>query len=113
MSSIAAKSQIKKAESFKAEAEAKLKAKTWFASSTEQKYEDAAELYSKCANAYKVGGLFVEAAEAYVLASDLHLDKLKQTSEASRAMVDAGEWNEFGLIFFWTKPGNFLIPKHE
>lgn len=87
---LAQKSQLKKAEGFKAEAAAKLNERTWFSSSTEQKYEDAADLYLKAANAYKVGTFPIEAAQMYSEAADIYLGKLKQNNEASRALMDAG-----------------------
>jgi alpha-soluble NSF attachment protein len=81
--------QRKKGEAFLAEAEATLKKSTWFASSTERKNEDAAELYVKAANAYKVGAWHDEAADAYVKASEL-FKTLKNLGEASKALSDAG-----------------------
>jgi len=82
--------QRNKAESFIDEASKKLTKKTWFASSTEQKYEDAAELYDKAANAFKVGGFYPEAGDAYQKSAELYRDKLKQSGEASKALSNAG-----------------------
>jgi alpha-soluble NSF attachment protein len=84
------RAQRNKAEGYIDEADKKLNKKTWFASSTDQKYEDAAELYDKAANAYKVGGLYHEAGATYQRAADLYRDKLKQMSEASKALQNAG-----------------------
>ncbi|KAL7487641.1 hypothetical protein ACHAW6_013272 [Cyclotella cf. meneghiniana] len=81
--------QQKKGDALKSEAEATLKKSTWFASSTERKHEDAAELFVKAANAYKVGGWHDEAADAYVRASEL-FKTLKNLGEASKALSDAG-----------------------
>mmetsp|Transcript_990 Transcript_990/g.2249 ORF Transcript_990/g.2249 Transcript_990/m.2249 type:complete len:319 (+) Transcript_990:89-1045(+) len=89
MSALSA-SQRKKGDAFLAEAESTVKKSTWFASSTERKYEDAAECYVKAANAYKVGGLNDEAGSAYQQAAELYKDKLKSLSEASKALSDAG-----------------------
>mmetsp|Transcript_29996 Transcript_29996/g.63142 ORF Transcript_29996/g.63142 Transcript_29996/m.63142 type:complete len:317 (-) Transcript_29996:216-1166(-) len=85
-----AKSQKSKGDAFLAEAEATLKKSTWFSSSTERKYEDAAESYQKAANAYKVGGLHENAASAYQKAAALYVDKLKSLGEASKCLADAG-----------------------
>ncbi|EJK63904.1 hypothetical protein THAOC_15412, partial [Thalassiosira oceanica] len=85
MSALSA-SQRKKGDAFLAEAESTVKKSTWFASSTERKYEDAAECYVKAANAYKVGGLNDEAGSAYQQAAELYKDKLKSLSEASKAL---------------------------
>lgn len=82
--------QRTKGDAFAQEAESTLKKSTWFASSTERKYEDAAELFAKAANAYKVGGLNDEAGSAYQRAADLYKDKLKSLGEASKCLSDAG-----------------------
>jgi len=86
-----ARQQRVKAETFLDEANRKLKKNTWFSSSTEQKYEDAAELFDKAANAYKVGGLYGEAGGAYQKAAELYRDKLKNAGEASKCLSSAGE----------------------
>ena len=56
-----AKKQKEKGDAFVAEAEQKLsKSKSsWFSSSKEKKYEEAAELMEQAANAYKVGRVTV------------------------------------------------------
>lgn len=82
--------QRNKAEAFLDEAEKKLAKKSWFASSTQQKIEDAAELYDKAANAFKVGGFYHEAGDMYQKSADLYRDKLKQNGEAAKALKDAG-----------------------
>lgn len=82
--------QRNKGNAFLSEAESTLKKSTWFASSSERKYEDAAELYSKAANAYKVGGLNDEAGAAYQQAAELYKDKLTSLGEASKCLSDAG-----------------------
>ena len=82
--------QRKKGDAFYQEAESTLKKSTWLASSTEQKYESAAESFVKAATAYKVGGCTDEAGEAYRRAAELYKDKVKSLSEASKCLSDAG-----------------------
>jgi len=72
------------------EAEKTLSKKTWFASSTESKNEEAAELFEKAANAFKVGGCHADAGDAYGRAADIHRDKLNNMGEASKCMSNAG-----------------------
>jgi hypothetical protein len=86
------KQQRVKGEAFLSEAETTLAKRTWFASSSEQKYEDAAELYGKAANAFKVGGFFTEAGDAYSKAANIFKDKLKNGMEASKALTESGEF---------------------
>mmetsp|Transcript_38722 Transcript_38722/g.81126 ORF Transcript_38722/g.81126 Transcript_38722/m.81126 type:complete len:317 (+) Transcript_38722:195-1145(+) len=85
-----AQAQQSKGNAFFQEAEATLKKSTWFASSSERKYEDAAECFVKAANAYKVGGHNDDAGTAYRKAADLYKDKLKSLGEASKCLSDAG-----------------------
>mmetsp|Transcript_5276 Transcript_5276/g.11978 ORF Transcript_5276/g.11978 Transcript_5276/m.11978 type:complete len:317 (-) Transcript_5276:284-1234(-) len=82
--------QRSKGDAFLQEAEATLNKSTWFSSSTERKYEDAAESFTKAANAYKVGGCNDEAGNAYKRAAELYKDKLKSLGEASKSLTDAG-----------------------
>lgn len=82
--------QRTKGDTFLKEGESILKKSTWFSSSTERKYEDAAESFSKAANAYKVGGCNDEAGDAYKRAAELYKDKLKSLGEASKCLSDAG-----------------------
>eukprot|EP00590_Aulacoseira_subarctica_P010916 CAMPEP_0172423532 /NCGR_PEP_ID=MMETSP1064-20121228/17223_1 /TAXON_ID=202472 /ORGANISM="Aulacoseira subarctica , Strain CCAP 1002/5" /LENGTH=315 /DNA_ID=CAMNT_0013164949 /DNA_START=63 /DNA_END=1010 /DNA_ORIENTATION=- len=89
MSAIA-RSQRIKAEAFLADAEKTLKKTTWFASSAEAKHEQAAELYEKAANAFKVGQFFMEAGQAYVKTAEIHRDKLNSLGEASKSLSNAG-----------------------
>jgi alpha-soluble NSF attachment protein len=84
------KAQRTKGDVFYQEAESTLKKSTWLASSTEQKYENAAESFVKAATAYKVGGCSDEAGAAYRRAADLYKDKLKSLGEASKCLSDAG-----------------------
>ena len=97
MSAIA-RSQRIKAEAFLAEAEKTLKKTTWFASSAEAKHEQAAELYEKAANAFKVGQFFMEAGQAYVKASEIHRDKLNSLGEASKSLSNAGKKTRYGVL---------------
>lgn len=73
-----------------AEAKATLAKKTWFSSGTEQKNEDAAELYQKAANAFKVGSYFTEAGDAYAKAAAIYKGSLKNGIEASKCMTESG-----------------------
>lgn len=82
--------QRAKGDAFLQEAEATLKKSTWFSSSSERKYEDAAESFAKAANAYKVGGCHDEAGNAYQRAAELYKEKLKSLGEASKCLSDAG-----------------------
>jgi alpha-soluble NSF attachment protein len=84
------KQQRVKGETFAAEAAKTLAKKTWFSSSAEQKYEDAAELYQKAGNAFKVGGFHKEAGESYHKAADLYQNKLKNGMEASKNLTETG-----------------------
>lgn len=84
--------QKTKGEGFLLEAERTLEKKTWFASSTEQKYEEAAELYEKAANAFKVGGCHAKAGDAYSKAAAIHRDQLKNLGEASKCLSNAGKF---------------------
>ena len=61
------------------------------ASGTEQKNEDAAELYQKAANAFKVGGFFQDAGEAYSKAASIYQNTLKSGMEASKCLTETGE----------------------
>jgi len=90
MSSAIAKSQRIKAEVFYSEAEKTLAKKTWFASSTETKYEESAELFDKAANAYKVGGFYSDAGRAYQKAATIYDEKLKAVGDACKALSNAG-----------------------
>ena len=84
------KAQRTKGDTFRKEAEATLSKSTWFASSTERKFEDAAESLTRAANAYKVGGWNDEAGSAYKRAAELYKDKLNSLGEASKCLSDAG-----------------------
>ena len=79
-----------KGEAFLQEAEKQLGKSTWFASSTEQKYENAAELLEQAANAFKVGGFGEDAGKAYTRAADIYRQKLKNLGQASKCLSDAG-----------------------
>lgn len=99
-----AKRQKDKGDAFVAEAEQKLtKSKgSWFTSSKERKFEEAAELYEQAANAYKVGGFNQEAGGAYKRAAEIHRDDLTNLNEASKDMAQAGSY--ILLIFLFEGP---------
>jgi hypothetical protein len=97
MSAISKKQRVK-GDAFLSEAESILAKKTWFASAAEQKYEDATELYQKAANAYKVGGFFTEAGNAYGTAAKIFQNKLKNGMEASKALTESGKLH---LLMEW------------
>lgn len=84
------KQQRVKGQTFFAEAEKTLAKKTWFSSSTETKNEEAAELFEKAANAFKVGGCHSDAGDSYSRAADIYRDKLNNMGEASKCMSNAG-----------------------
>ena len=86
-----AKAQKGKGDAFVQEAEALLNKKSWFSSSKSRNVEDAAEIYEKAANAYKVGGLNQEAGDAYSKAAELYRDKLSDFNSASKALNNAGK----------------------
>jgi len=88
-----AKRQKEKGDEFIAQAEQKLtKSKgSWFSSSKEKKFEEAAELMEQAANAFKVGGFNQEAGEAYRRAAEIHRDQLTNLNEASKDMAQAGK----------------------
>jgi alpha-soluble NSF attachment protein len=86
------KQQKVKGETFLAQADKELAKRTWLSSSAEQKFEDAAELYQKAANAFKVGGFFEDAGLAYSKAAGLYQDKLKSGMEASKCLTETGKF---------------------
>ena len=81
--------QMSKARQFKAQAEAKMASRTWFSASTEQKYDDGADLYLQAANAFKVGGFYGDSASMYTEAAHIYADKLKQSNDAAKAWSEA------------------------
>lgn len=89
MSAISKKQKVK-GEAFLSEAKTTLSKRSWFASAAEQKNEDAAELFQKAANAFKVGGFFKEAGDAYGEAARIFTAKLKNNMEASKALTESG-----------------------
>ena len=90
MSAISRQQKVK-GEAFLAEADKTLAKKTWFASGTEQKNEEAAELYQKAANAFKVGGFLQEAGDAYNKAAGIYQNTLKNGMEASKCLTETGK----------------------
>ena len=86
-----AKAQKGKAEEFIGEAEALLNKKGWFGGNKERNAEDAAELYEKAANAYKVGGFNQEAGDMYMKCVEIYRDRLSNFNEASKHLNNAGK----------------------
>lgn len=89
MSAISRQQRVK-GETFLEQANKTLSKRTWLASGTEQKNEEAAELYQKAGNAFKVGGFFQEAGNAYSKAASIYQDKLKNGMEASKCLTETG-----------------------
>jgi len=87
MSAIA-RQQKTKGEQFCNEADAKLSKGGWF-TNKEKKFEDAAELFDKAGNAYKVGGFYFEGGEAYQKAARIYQKDLSNSFEASKALQSA------------------------
>merc|ERR1712071_371413 len=88
--SVVTRAQRNKGDNFLNQANTTLNKKTWFSTSTERKYEDAAELFEKAANAYKVGSLFMEAGQAYKAAGEIYQTNLQNLGEASKCLSNAG-----------------------
>ncbi|KAL0003463.1 hypothetical protein SO802_017244 [Lithocarpus litseifolius] len=76
--------QIARAEDFEKKAEKKLSGWGLFGS----KYEDAADLFDKAANSFKLGKSWDKAGSTYVKLANCHL-KLESKHEAAQAYVDA------------------------
>ncbi|GAB4856277.1 hypothetical protein Ancab_014205 [Ancistrocladus abbreviatus] len=76
--------QIARAEEFEKKAEKKISGWGLFGS----KYEDAAELYEKASNSYKLAKTWDQAGSAYTKLADCHL-KMDSKHEAAGAYVDA------------------------
>lgn len=89
MSAISKKQRVK-GDAYVSEAKSTLSKKTWFASSSEQKFEDGAELYEKAANAYKVGGFHTEAGDAFMSAANIYKDETNNSMEAGKCLTSAG-----------------------
>jgi len=88
--SAAMRQQRVKGESLLSEATKKLQSRTWFASSTERRNEEAAELYERAANAFRVGSAMDEGGDAYMKAGEIYRNQLNNTGEASRCLMKAG-----------------------
>ncbi|KAE7996525.1 hypothetical protein FH972_001240 [Carpinus fangiana] len=76
--------QIARAEEFEKKAEKKLSGWGLFGS----KYEDAADLFDKAANSFKLGKSWEKAGATYIKLANCHL-KLESKHEAAQAYVDA------------------------
>ena len=108
--------QSGRASVFLSQAEKTLKKFSLFGSGT--KYEDAAELYTKAGNCFKVSGDFGSAGDAYCLAAGLYETKLSSGHEASSSLLDAGNcYKEVNpqqaigvfrrAVGHWTEAGRF------
>ena len=96
------KAQKSKGDEYRKQAENLLAKKSWFSTSNHRNAEDAAEMFEKAANAYKVGGLHQEAGDAYMNAAEVYRDKLSSHNEASKSLNNAGKlWipKTFNLLF--------------
>ncbi|CAI8597400.1 unnamed protein product [Vicia faba] len=76
--------QLARAEDFEKKAEKKLSGWGLFGS----KFEDAADLFDKAANSFKLAKSWDKAGSTYVKLANCHL-KLESKHEASQAYVDA------------------------
>lgn len=84
------KQQRVKGQIFLDEAAKVLAKRTWLASSSEQKFEDAAEQYQRAGNAFKIGGFHNDAGDAYRKAAKIYTEHLRNLMEASKCLKDAG-----------------------
>jgi alpha-soluble NSF attachment protein len=84
-----AKAQKGKGDAFVKEAQGMLAKKSWFGSKA-RSAEDAAEIYEKAANAYKIGALNQEAGDSYKKAAELYRDTLTDFNSASKCLNNAG-----------------------
>jgi hypothetical protein len=85
--------QEKKAKEFLAQAEKKIKSSQSFFGGLfggAAKMEDAADLYVRAANTFKVAKKWREAGDAFCLAADVHM-KLDVKHEAGSVLVEAGQ----------------------
>lgn len=80
---------IQKADEFKKQAEKKLKGFSFMGLGA-NKHEDAAELFEKAANNYKLGKCWSDAADAYTKLAECHL-KCDSKHEAASAYVEAAK----------------------
>ena len=76
-------------ESFIAQAEKALKRTTIFGFGKNEKFEDAAELYTKAGNAFKISKLWKEAGDAYMMAADCK-NKTDSPSDSCNSYIEAG-----------------------
>jgi len=108
--------QTTRAKTFLASAEKTLNKFSFFGSGS--KYEDAAELFQKAGNCFKVSQAFQDAGDAYVKAAELFENKLSSSHEASAALMNAGNCYKSvnppaaiqafrSAIGHWTEAGRF------
>jgi alpha-soluble NSF attachment protein len=77
-----------KGDGYKADAAKAMARVTLFGFGKNQKYEDAADLYTKAANAYKLANLWQSAGEMYIKASECY-KFLQSNSDHVNSMVEA------------------------
>lgn len=70
--------------------EKKEASRVWFLGDPNQKYEEAADLYEKAANLYKIDGEWAKAGKAFTKSADCFL-KIGNNYEASSSFVKAGK----------------------
>jgi alpha-soluble NSF attachment protein len=90
MSTVLASQQRNRGDAFYAAATKKLGERTWMASSTEKKNEEAAGLFEQAANAFKVAGADKEAGDAYSKAAEVYTEKLNNVLDGSKCWASAG-----------------------
>ena len=78
-----------KGDAFKAEGEKALKRTTIFGFGKTQKYEDAAEAFSKAGNAYKLSNQWESAGNMFMKASECHA-QADSASDSLNDLVEAG-----------------------
>mmetsp|Transcript_16287 Transcript_16287/g.15611 ORF Transcript_16287/g.15611 Transcript_16287/m.15611 type:complete len:299 (-) Transcript_16287:212-1108(-) len=78
-----------KGDSFLAEGEKALKRSTLFGFGKAQKYEDAAEAFTKAGNAFKLANLWESGGKAFLKAAEQQLI-MKEVNEAGSRLIEAG-----------------------
>ncbi|XP_003387270.3 PREDICTED: alpha-soluble NSF attachment protein-like [Amphimedon queenslandica] len=86
--------QEKKAAAFMEQAEKKVQSASTFMGKMfggASKLEDAADLYTRAANQFKVAKSFERSGDAFVAAAQLHIDKLDSRHEAANSYSEAAQ----------------------
>jgi alpha-soluble NSF attachment protein len=86
---MAAAAAATKGDAFKAEGDAALKRSTIFGFGKTQKYEDAADAYTKAGNQYKLGNRWQSAGECFMKAGECH-KTLGSETDAVGSIAEAG-----------------------